>query len=185
MDFTLTRREKRFLKLAEDIVARWRAVLHLDPLWKISLDVFDDSEIPEALARIDASTTEYYMATIELSCSLFELKEARFVSKMNEIACHELLHLVMVDFFRTAQLAATESEEMLKELRYKYEQFTSRLQRAFSDMFNANVELEGISEKLDAVKNLYLCESYPDKWKDMEKLLGIESAEVQTLEENE
>ena len=184
MDFTLTRKEKKFLRLAKNIVAKWKEVLYLDPLWRINIDVFDDTDIPEALARLDTSSAEYYMTTIELSYSLFELKEADFVDKMNEVACHELLHLVMVDFFRTAQLAAAENEEMIKELRYKYEQFTSRLQRAFSDMFNTNMELEGVDDKLHKIKNLYLCESYPGKWEDMEKLLEIKSL-VQSNEEKE
>jgi len=182
MDFTFSKKEKRFLQLAGEIIQKWREALHLDPLWRIDIDVFDDIDTPGALARVDASNTEYYIATIELSYSLFELKEKTFVSKMNEIGCHELLHLVMVDFFRTAQLAANENEEMLKELRYKYEQFTSRLQRAFVDMFNAKMELEKISEKFDAIRNLYLSESYPNKWKDMEKLLGVKFSEEQQEE---
>lgn len=179
MDFTFSKKERRLLQLAENIVEEWKAILHLDPLWTIHIDVFDDIDNPGALARVDASNTEYYVATIELSYSLFEFKEKQFVLKMNEIACHELLHLATVDFFRTAQLAAAENEEMLKELRYKYEQFTARLQKAFVEMFNSNIELE---VKLRTIKNLYLSEDHPKKWKDLNKLLDL-SEEQQ--EENE
>jgi len=135
MDLSFSRQEKKILKLTEKTIKKWRSILYIDPLWNIYIDVFDDEEMPLALARVDASSTEYYMATIELSYSMLQMVEEEFMEKIDDIICHELLHLVMIDFFRTAQVAAGESEEMHKELKYKYEQFTSRLQRAFMDMY--------------------------------------------------
>lgn len=135
MDLSFSKKEKKILRLAEKTIKRWRGLLHIDPLWTIYLDVFDDEEMPSAFARIDASSTEYYIATIELSYSTLQMEEDDFLKKIDDIICHELLHLVMIDFFRTAQVAAGEREEMQRELKYKYEQFTSRLQRAFMDIY--------------------------------------------------
>ena len=58
-----------------------------------------------------------------------------FLQKINEVICHELVHLVMVDFFRTAKLMVSDNKEMSKELRYKYEQITARLQRSFIELY--------------------------------------------------
>ena len=67
MDLNFTKKERKLLKLAEEIIDKWRDILHLDPLWSIDLTIFDDDATPGAFARVDASTTEYFFATIEIS----------------------------------------------------------------------------------------------------------------------
>ena len=89
---------------------------------------------------------------------------------MNDIVCHELIHLATIDFFRTARLAAAENEEMQSELEYKFEQFTSRLQRAFSAANDKIEELEDIEDKFRQLKHLYLSEDFPEKWEEINKL---------------
>jgi uncharacterized protein YdeI (YjbR/CyaY-like superfamily) len=63
-----------------------------------------------------------------------KLSESDFKKAVNEVLCHELIHLVMIDFMRTAQLAADEDQVLQDELRYKFEQYTTRMQRAFMDL---------------------------------------------------
>jgi len=84
-----------------------------------------------AFARVDTSNSEYYVAVMEINAAIFTSEEEEFVFLINEIVCHELVHLVMIDFVHSAQVAAGDNESMHDELRYKYEQFTSRLQKAF------------------------------------------------------
>jgi hypothetical protein len=61
---------------------------------------------------------------------------------LNDVACHELVHLSCTDFYRAALLAANENVEMRKELRYRFEQITSRMQRAFMEMQSKINKLE-------------------------------------------
>ena len=181
MDLNFTKKERKLLKIAEEIIEKWRVILHLDPLWNIDLTIFDDEAIPGAFARVDASATEYFFATIELSYDVLQLKEEDFEKKMNEAACHELLHLVMVDFFRSAQLVAGENAVMQDELKYKYEQFTSRLQKAFVELYESRKELSVLQKKLDIVRELWHSEE-PNRLLTIEKLLDIDSLENITKE---
>lgn len=181
MDLNFSKKERKLLKIAEEILDKWRSILHLDPLWKIDLTIFDDNEMPGAFARVDASTTEYFFATIEISYDMLQLREEDFEDKMNEAACHELLHLVMVDFFRSAQMVAGENEAMQGELRYKYEQFTSRLQKAFIELYESHKELTVLQNKLDIVRELWHSDE-PNKMESIEKLLDIETLENITKE---
>jgi len=134
MECVLTKRDRQLLKSAEKLVKRWRKHLQLDPLWDIGVEIVDDDEMEGAIARVDTSNSEYFVATIEITNGLLHLPEDKFLSTMNELVCHELIHLVMIDFFRTAQLAAGEEETLNRELRYKFEQFTSRFQHAFIEL---------------------------------------------------
>lgn len=130
------------IKIIRKTVDKWRKILHLDPIWVISIELVDAEIMEGALARVDTSNTEYYVAIMEIASAMLHLEEDEFLPVINEITCHELVHLVMIDFVRSAQLAAGENESMHSELRYKYEQFTSRLQRAFMDLDERISELE-------------------------------------------
>jgi len=134
MEYVLTKRDRQLLKSAEKLIKKWRKNLQLDPLWTIGVEIIDDEEMDGAVARVDTSNSEYYVAVIEITNALLHLPEDKFLQTINELVCHELVHLVMIDFFRTAQLAAGNKDTLVKELRYKYEQFTSRFQRAFVDL---------------------------------------------------
>lgn len=173
MDLNFSKKERKLLKMAEEILDKWRTILHLDPLWRIDLTIFDDNEMPGAFARVDASTTEYFFATIEISYDMLRLREEDFEDKMNEAACHELLHLVMVDFFRSAQLVAGENEAMQNELKYKYEQFTSRLQKAFINLYEYRKELSELEKKFEVIRALWNSDR-PDKMDRIERILDVE-----------
>lgn len=122
------------LRIARKTLEKWRRILHLDPIWTITFELTDAEIMEGALARVDTSNSEYYVAVMEVTSALLQLDDEEFEPIINEIICHELVHLVMVDFVRCAQLAAGNNESMHGELRYKYEQFTSRFQRAFMDL---------------------------------------------------
>lgn len=136
MDLSLSQTEKRNLKLAFKILKEWREKLHTDPIWTIRIEVYNTEEVEEGMdaAFLNLSNAEYFVVTLSLSNDLMLSKKEDFVETMNNIACHELIHLSSGDFYRTAQLSAGDNEQMQKELRYKYEQFTSRMQKAFMDM---------------------------------------------------
>jgi ribosomal protein L29 len=131
---TLSREDKRLVKIIENVVKKWKKQLQLDHLWNIEIEVVDSEEMEGAVARVDTSNSEYFVATIEVTHALLQLPQERFFTTINEVVFNELVHLVMIDFYRTAQLAAVDNEKISKELRYKYEQFTSRFQRAFVDL---------------------------------------------------
>ena len=130
MEYVLSAKDKKLLKVAKDTMQKWRKILHIDDMWEIDVEVIDGEEM-EGYARLSLSTAEYYITSIELSHYLLTIDEDKFKSKMEVIMCHELIHLVAIDFYRTARIAAEESEGLQEELRYRYEQFTARLQRSF------------------------------------------------------
>jgi hypothetical protein len=113
---------------------KWRSHLKLDPIWAIEFKFADPEEMNGSFAIVNADNAEYYSATIYLSDLLMKLSESDFKKAVNEVLCHELIHLVMIDFMRTAQLAADEDQVLQDELRYKFEQYTTRMQRAFMDL---------------------------------------------------
>jgi hypothetical protein len=152
MEFVPNKRDRKLIKAANKLIQRWSKHLCLDPLWTINVEVMPDEEMEGALARIDTSTSEYYVSTMEINQVLLQVEDNRFIDTVNEIVCHELIHLVMIDFFRTAQIAAGKKEEFQKELKYKYEQFTSRFQRAFIDMDRSLQRAELFKTKLDELK---------------------------------
>ena len=145
MEFTLTDKEKLFLKEAERAIEEWRSVMELDPIWEISADIIEDEyegARAGAKAAISIGESQYYRAPVLLCESLFQLSEEDFLSELNnEVIPHELTHLVAADFFRTALLAAGENEQLQNELRYKYEQFTVRFSRIISKLRNENLKL--------------------------------------------
>ena len=154
MDFSLNKKEKKLFKIVEDSVKKWREILYLDPLWDIDVTIFDDDMMPGALARVDVSSTEYFLATVEVSYDMFDMKEEEFKEKINEVICHELLHVVSIDFFRSAQLAAGENEVIQKELRYRYEQFTSRLQKTFNKLHSSYEKVGEFENKINEIKKI-------------------------------
>ena len=115
------------------MIKKWRANLKLDPVWVINSEFIPAEEMEGAYAMVNADNTEYYSASIYVSDFLTQLSEVDFKKAINEVICHELVHLVMIDFMRTAQLAAGNKQVLQEELRYKFEQFTTRIQRAFMD----------------------------------------------------
>lgn len=139
-------------KFIKKVILKWRKALLLDPIWLISIDIIDTEIMDRAFARVDTSNAEYFVATLEISDTLLQLDDKEFEFVINEVACHELIHLVMIDFVRSAQLVAGNNKKMCDELRYKYEQFTSRFQRAFMGLD----EHIGKLEELVQDKNLQL-----------------------------
>jgi len=152
MEFVPNKCDRKLIKIGDKLVRKWSKYLCLDPMWIISIEVMPDEEMEGALARIDSSTSEYYVAIIEINQALLQIDEDKYVETVNEIVCHELIHLVMIDFFRTAQIAAGKKEELQDELKYKYEQFTSRFQRAFVDMDKSLQKAELFKVKLNELK---------------------------------
>lgn len=173
MDLNFNKKEKKLLKIADEFVDKWRKILNLDPLWELDISVFDDEMMPGALARVDVSGAEYFMATIELSYDMLDMKEDEFKEKINEVICHELLHVVSIDYYRTAQLSAGENDAIQKELRYRYEQFTSRLQKTFTDLGKFQDKSLELEEKIEEIKNI-LNSDDQDKIDILKKYLGIQ-----------
>lgn len=136
------------IKFIRKVVSKWRKILHLDPIWTISIELADADVMGGAFARVDTSNSEYYVAVMEVNAAIFTSEEEEFEFLINEIVCHELVHLVMIDFVRSAQVAAGDNDSMHAELMYKYEQFTSRLQKAFMGLDDQIATLQE-----DAAKN--------------------------------
>jgi len=150
MEFTLTEKEKLFLKAAERVIEEWRSVMELDPIWEISVDIIED-EHEGAKGAISIGESQYYRAPILLCESLFEMDEEGFLGELNdEVIPHELTHLVAADFFRTALLVAGDNEHLKGELRYKYEQFTVRFAHIITKLRNENLRLRYELENPDS-----------------------------------
>ena len=134
MEYILTKKDKQLVRLVEKIIKKWKKNLQIDPLWHIEVVIVDDEEMEGAIARVNSSSSEYFTASIEITNGLLYLPEDKFLSTIDDFVCHELVHLVSIDFYRTALLAVGENHTLAKELKYRYEQFTSRLQKAFVEM---------------------------------------------------
>lgn len=155
MDLSLSQAEKKNLKLAFKILKKWREILHIDPIWKLNVEIYNSEEVDDGMdaAYLNLADAEYFTAILSLSNDLMMLEEEDFIDTLNAVACHELVHLSCVDFYRTAQLAAGDNLEMKKELKYRFEQITSRMQRAFVDMQNRINKLEEVSKKKSSSNN--------------------------------
>jgi hypothetical protein len=134
MNLEFSKEEKDFLRLAEETVEKWRNILYVDPIWGINVEIFETDDYTD-YARINMSNSEYYLATIEISYLILQLEKSEFMKKIDGIISHELLHLTTIDFFMTAQIAAGKRKEISDLLKHKYEQFTSRLHKAFVDLY--------------------------------------------------
>jgi hypothetical protein len=89
------RKAKSRIRAAEKIVAKWRAVLRIDPKWEIDVIISSPDDII-SLASLDVYTAEYWKVKIELHPALLDLPdEADLKEKMDRTILHELLHLVM------------------------------------------------------------------------------------------
>jgi uncharacterized protein YdeI (YjbR/CyaY-like superfamily) len=124
----------KYSNIVNGLMKKWRNYLKLDPIWVIEFKFIDSEEMNGSFAMVNADNSEYYAASVYLSDLLTKLPETEFKNAVNEVLCHELIHLVMIDFMRTAQLAADEDQVLQDELRYKFEQYTTRMQRAFMDL---------------------------------------------------
>jgi hypothetical protein len=134
MEFILSDDDRRLLELADRIVEKWRSIMNIDPIWKIDLVVCLSESMEESLAHINMSQAANYRADIKLDYDLLSLDDSEFLSEIERVLCHELIHLMSEDFARTAMLAAGNDRKLAKELRHKYEQFTSRLQKTLMDL---------------------------------------------------
>ena len=122
-----------YVNITNDLIKKWSKILLLDPLWNTTVEFYEDLDIENALARLDTSMSEYYKAILEISSDLFLIEVELFKKKMDSIICHELLHILMLDFYRASVLMA-ENEKIKNELRYRYEQTTTRLQNSFINL---------------------------------------------------
>jgi hypothetical protein len=122
-----------YVNITNDLIKKWSKILLLDPLWNITVEFYEDLDMENALARLDTSMSEYYKAILEISSDLFLIEVELFKKKMDSIICHELLHILMLDFYRASVLMA-ENEKIKNELRYRYEQTTTRLQNSFINL---------------------------------------------------
>ena len=123
--------ERRYMELAESIVKKWRDILHIDPLWKIDVCFFNNEYKPSASCRINSANSEYYSTSLEIAESMIQINEELFIEEIEDVVCHELIHLVSIDFYRIAKALAGDSEEVRKTLLYHFEQSTVRLQKSF------------------------------------------------------
>lgn len=154
MDLLLTQVERKNLKLAFKIIKEWRKRLYIDPIWTVNIEIYNGEEADEDnIAFINLSNAEYFVITLFLSNELMLMEERDFTKTINDVVCHELVHLVSGDFYRTAQLAAGDNEEIQKEIKYKYEQFTSRIQIAFTDVYKRVEKLEELLKAMKTVEN--------------------------------
>jgi hypothetical protein len=142
MELKLTDKEKLYLEAAERVVAEWREVMELDPIWDILVDIIEE-EIEGAKGAVNIGGSQYYKASILLGENLFDLDEEEFLGELNDkVVPHELMHLVAVDFFRTALTLAGENEHLKQELRYRYEQFVVRTSKIITKLRNENLRLK-------------------------------------------
>lgn len=132
MEILLSEDDHKLLDLAYKIVEKWRTIMNVDPIWQITIQVVKDMD--ESIAFLKMTHAANYRAKICIHYDLFSNEEATFLSEIELIVCHELLHLVTEDFMRTALLAAGYNRKLIDELRYKCEQFTSRLQKTILNL---------------------------------------------------
>jgi len=123
---TSTHDEMEAQQVFEHEIERWREKLFLDPIWKFKLEVLEDDELGHA-AAVDLSRSEYYSARIIVSKSQLALKGKALQETASHVVCHELLHVLTIDYQHAALAPMTNNAPMRKELRYRYEQLMSRL----------------------------------------------------------
>jgi len=127
MEILLSQDEQFLLEKAYDILEKWRNIMNVDPMWTIKIQPVNNLE--ESLAFLSMTRAANYQAKICVNYDVFSYHAETFMSEMELIMCHELIHLVTEDFMRTAMLAAGYNRKLIDELKYKYEQLTSRLQK--------------------------------------------------------
>jgi hypothetical protein len=154
MEVIITKKDRKLIRVVEKTISKWRKILHLDPLWEIHVTIVDCMQMEGNLARVDALGTEYYVANLDINESFLQVDEEYFMEKIEQIVCHELLHLVAVDFYRSAILASGKNEHMKEELKYRYEQFTTRLEKAFVDLYNKEdvIIIKSVPEQIGETK---------------------------------
>jgi hypothetical protein len=132
MDLLLSKQELKTLEKAQDIVEEWRSILNIDPIWDIQVRVLFRSDMAGRRAFINLTRASKYIADIVIDYGL--LAQEDFIIEMEEIAAHELLHVVTEDFMRTAILAAGNNKKLAEELRHKCEQLINRLEKSVWDL---------------------------------------------------
>lgn len=124
------------------IVEEWREILLIDPIWDIPVLIVDRDG---AMAALDIKNAQYYRAPLLITEQLVERDD--FWEDIENIVCHELIHLIVVDFMRTALIGS--HKDVKDELRYKYEQLTVRLQSIISKLKKENIGSEDEFERSD------------------------------------
>jgi Zn-dependent protease with chaperone function len=140
MEFFLSDNDQRLLDFAKLVLEKWRSILNIDPIWKVDIEVLPDEDIEGSISYINMSCSANYYATICISCDLLAYDDDKFLSEIEMVLCHELIHLMTEDLMRTAILAARNDKGLARELRHKCEQFTSRLQKTLMDLITKENE---------------------------------------------
>lgn len=130
----LTFEEMEAWHVFEHEIERWREILMLDQIWRFTLDVLEDDELNNQAAAVDLSKAEYYLARIMVARSQLSLSGDELRKTAKQTACHELVHVLTTDYQRAALSATSDNTPMRAEMRYRYEQLTSRLTEALLEL---------------------------------------------------
>lgn len=125
--------KEKYFEIIEEIVDKWKKILNVDSLWNIEICEFENDKIG-GIARLDTSRSEYYSTSLEISSDMFLIDEDVFKEEIEEAVSHELIHLIMIDFFRIANILTEGDSRLNKILLYNFEQITVKLQRSFLNL---------------------------------------------------
>lgn len=117
-------KEEEEIQKIHDLIEKWKKRLYINDIWEITICL----EEMNAKGAIDLKEAEYYRADLLINEQLLGNDK-----EIEEIVIHELVHLVATDFFRCAMMSA-KNDNIRDELRYKYEQFTTKLSKTLGDL---------------------------------------------------
>jgi hypothetical protein len=123
----LTDKEKRNLRVFERALKKWRKILLIDPIWDISLVVVEDDIMEDGLAAVDMSLTEYFSAIVMVKQSILSRCQKDIKEIADEVARHELIHIITADYQRAIISALGKKDALLNQINYVYEQVVFRL----------------------------------------------------------
>lgn len=124
--------ERKAFKIFRDAIKRWRKILLIDPIWDIGVVIVEEQDRGEA--SVDIGATEYYVANINICRMLLSLEDKDLVIAADNVASHELLHVLSADYQRAALIAAGGNTKMQEEMRYRYEQLISKLSMVLMEL---------------------------------------------------
>lgn len=130
MEIMLTQEDDDLYNLVLKILEEWRDRLYIDSIWDVAVRIVPSDHINGSPSLIGLLKSANYYAEIKINYDLFSLPKEDFVWEINKIMAHELVHLVAEDFMRLAIFAASGNNRLIEELKHKYEQFTTRLQKS-------------------------------------------------------
>lgn len=125
---------RKLLKILKSKIKKWRKILFIDPIWEIEINILDAEIMENSLARVDFTEEDYFRIFIDVNESILKYSDEEIDQIANRVACHELIHSVSSDFQRIAMVAVRKNKQLMEELRFRYEQFTTRLEKAFLKM---------------------------------------------------